>query len=302
IGEHKISADEPLAEEPPTMAPDAPEDPLLKTLGVEQPPNAKTSDDANSPPEDAEEQPTPAESGSLSSDPGQAPEHSSFTTSSYLTSKEYHENFTLRFQCQVEGNAGVIVRGAQSKNKVVGYRISLDAETLGDVSETEGRGLLQEATNRKAIQDRLVDGEWNQIEISVVNEKRMVPDARRRPDTYLRVVVNDVVAVQFTDSGEDRLRSIANPGLLALEISAGSPAKVRFQDLEIKPAAEPSGDQLSFVGAAMCAGIVAFGLYFGMLRFFLELDILELLIFTTVFFLSAVGAEQVSHYLTTLML
>ena len=150
----------------------------------------------------------------------------------FLRSELIAGDFRLTLQVKLTpntANSGVQFRSeALPDGEVKGYQADVGAGWWGKLYEERGRGLLWDKSGEEFVKP----GEWNTYEIVAAGSK-------------IQTFINGDKCVDLDDpEGADR-------GLFALQLHAGGPTEVRFQDLKLEvppttpkaPAATSTGEE-----------------------------------------------------------
>ncbi|MEX0937106.1 MAG: DUF1080 domain-containing protein [Pirellulales bacterium] len=150
-------------------------------------------------------------------------------------------DFELRLKYRiVNGNSGIQYRSKEEDNWVVGgYQADFEAGDTysGILYEERGRGILAERGQKVVIQP---DGEKEVV--GMVGDPDEIQAAIKKEDwndytivargNHLTHAINGKTTIDVTDNQESRS---AASGILALQLHAGPPMTVQFEDIRIKP-------------------------------------------------------------------
>jgi Domain of Unknown Function (DUF1080) len=149
-------------------------------------------------------------------------------------------DFELRLRVRiVGGNSGIQYRSIDLGGAVVhGYQADIDAtdQFLGDLYEEGGRGLLAKGCDKVEIAEdgtRVVTGKTCEpSELAKALRRDDWNDYRvtARADRLVQEI-NGVVTVDVIDKEQNKART---EGVLALQLHAGMPMLVQFEDIRLK--------------------------------------------------------------------
>lgn len=136
----------------------------------------------------------------------------------YLLTKKNYDNFLLHLEFKQEsnGNSGVFFRSTIDGVKISGWQVEVAPtnQFTGGIYESYGRGWLIRPDT--SVQDNLIEGKWNIMEIKVLNSE---------VTTWL----NGKKIVYLNDN------KIKNGiGGIALQIHDGGGIKVRWKNIYLK--------------------------------------------------------------------
>ena len=136
----------------------------------------------------------------------------------YLLTKKNYDNFLLHLEFKQEsnGNSGVFFRSTIDGIKISGWQVEVAPtnQFTGGIYESYGRGWLIRPDT--SVQDNLIEGKWNIMEIKVLNSE---------VTTWL----NGKKIVYLNDN------KIKNGiGGIALQIHDGGGIKVRWKNIYLK--------------------------------------------------------------------
>lgn len=136
----------------------------------------------------------------------------------YLSSNKKYKNFQLQcqFKQEANGNSGVFFRSAIEGTKISGWQVEVAPENkhTGGVYESYGRGWLIQP--KPEDEKYLKPGEWNQLQIRVVNDE---------VTTWLNG--HQMITLKDEKIGK-------GTGFLALQIHDGGGIKVRWKGFTIR--------------------------------------------------------------------
>lgn len=136
------------------------------------------------------------------------------------TTKEY-QNFELRLKYKLEGTEGFINSGVQIRSKripnhheVIGYQADIGKGFDGAIYDESRRNKVLAAPTAEKL--KLNSQDWNDYRIRAEGKR-------------IRLWINGVQTVDYTEPDA----SIANKGIIGVQIHGGGKAKVSFKEIEI---------------------------------------------------------------------
>ena len=144
----------------------------------------------------------------------------------FLSTKRPYTNFVLRLKFKLAGksgfiNAGVQVRSQrvkQPENEMSGYQADIgDPEWWGCLYDESRRNKVLAKADKEAVSKVLRRDDWNDYEI-------------RCDGRHVRLAINGLQTVDYTEPDE----SIAQWGLIGLQIHGGAVAQVAYKDITVE--------------------------------------------------------------------
>lgn len=143
----------------------------------------------------------------------------------FICTERQFTNFVLRIKCKLEGTEGFINGGVQVRSKrvpnhfeVSGYQVDLgDPGWWGSLYDEARRNKLLVKSDMEKINPVLKRGEWNQYVIRC--------EGRR-----IQAWFNGVQTFDYTEADN----SIAEFGVIALQVHGGGKAKASYKDITVE--------------------------------------------------------------------
>jgi len=140
----------------------------------------------------------------------------------FLTTTEEYSDFVLRFQIQLVdnvGNSGVQIRSRRvpGSMEMIGYQVDVGPSWWGSLYDESRRRVTLAAPSEATIKKALKPTDWNDYEVQASGK-------------HIVLKLNGVVTVDYTEEDE----SIAQTGLIGLQVHSGPPLEARFRNIRIK--------------------------------------------------------------------
>ena len=148
----------------------------------------------------------------------------------FLCTKAEYGDFVLTLRFKLVGdpanaNAGIQIRSRRIPNnhEVIGYQADLGQNYYGALYDESRRKKVLAGPKPEEIDKFLKRGEWNEYEI-------------RAEGNQIRLAINGYPTVDYTESEV----GIEPRGHICLQLHAGPPSMVSYQDIRIAPIQGPS--------------------------------------------------------------
>ncbi len=140
----------------------------------------------------------------------------------FLSSQEVYADFELQLEFRLVGeatNAGVQLRSKRipDHHEMIGYQADLGQEYWGALYDESRRNKVMASPDKDKLAKVLKRGEWNKY--------RILCEGR-----HIQLWINDFQTVDYTEADE----SIAQSGLIAVQIHGGPPGEAHYRNIRIR--------------------------------------------------------------------
>ena len=140
----------------------------------------------------------------------------------FLSSQEVYADFELQLEFRLIGeatNAGVQLRSKRipDHHEMIGYQADLGQEYWGALYDESRRNKVMASPDKDKLAKVLKRGEWNKY--------RILCEGR-----HIQLWINDFQTVDYTEADE----SIAQSGLIAVQIHGGPPGEAHYRNIRIR--------------------------------------------------------------------
>ena len=140
----------------------------------------------------------------------------------FLSSQEVYADFELQLEFRLIGeatNAGVQLRSKRipDHHEMIGYQADLGQEYWGALYDESRRNKVMASPDKDKLAKVLKRGEWNKY--------RSLCEGR-----HIQLWINDFQTVDYTEADE----SIAQSGLIAVQIHGGPPGEAHYRNIRIR--------------------------------------------------------------------
>jgi hypothetical protein len=142
----------------------------------------------------------------------------------FLCTTSSYENFVLKLKFKLEGNGGFINAGVQFRSKrsdnpayeMIGYQADLGNNYYGALYDESRRDVVLQGPDSVAIAKIIKLNEWNDYEIRAENKR-------------IKIFLNGQQTVDYLEPDS----SIAQQGIIGLQIHGGGKALVSYKDITL---------------------------------------------------------------------
>jgi acetyl esterase/lipase/prenyltransferase beta subunit len=156
------------------------------------------------------------------------------THNDFLATDKSYGDFILKLTFRLvggEGNSGVQFRSVRVPgHEMSGYQADMGQQYWGCLYDESRRNQVLVQASPKALETLKKDG-WNQYTIRAMGD-------------HITLSLNGVTSVDYREPD----RQIARDGRIAVQIHAGGPMEVQFQDIDIQPLPIPQADAATTPG------------------------------------------------------